>query len=129
MRNFFASLFGALIGIFLAFFLVVVIIIGMVTNAVNSIKEDKVVTVKSSSVLELRLNHAIRERTLAKPFHFRLAGEDEKVFTETVGLNDILADIDHASRDKSIKGIFLNLSDISAGSATVESIRTALEKF
>jgi protease-4 len=129
MRNFFASLFGALIGIFLAFFLVVIIIIGMVTNAVNSIKQDKVVSVNPSSVLEIRLNHVIRERTLAKPFHFRLAGEDEKVFTETVGLNDILADIDHASRDKSIKGIFLNLSDIPAGSATVESIRAALEKF
>ncbi|HXB10701.1 MAG TPA: signal peptide peptidase SppA, partial [Bacteroidia bacterium] len=129
MRNFFASLFGALIGIFLAFFLVFIIVVGMITNAVNSIKQEKPVMLNSSSVLEIRLNHEIKERTLAKPFHFRLAGEDERVFTETVGLNDILADIDHASKDQSIKGIFLNLADISAGTATVESIRGALEKF
>ena len=50
MRNFFASLFGALIGIFLAFFLVFIIVVGMVTNAVNSVKEEKFTAVTTPSV-------------------------------------------------------------------------------
>lgn len=129
MRNFFASLFGALIGIFLAFFLVFIIIVGIVSNAVRTVKEEKITTVNSPSVLEIRLNHPLNERTLAKPFNFRLDGDEERIFTETSGLNDILADIDHASKDDAIKGIFLNLSDIPAGIANIETIRRALEKF
>jgi protease-4 len=129
MRNFFASLFGALIGIFLAFFLVFIIIIGMATHAMHSFKEGKTVTVKPSSILEIKLNHPIAERTMAKPFNFHLGDEEDKVITETVGLNDILADIRHASTDNAIKGIFLNLSEVPTGIATLETIRQALEKF
>lgn len=128
MRNFFASLFGALIGIFLAFFLVFIIVVGMITNAVRSVKEEKFTAVTTPSILEMKLNHPIHERTLAKPFNFRLDGED-KILTESSGLNDILADIDHASRDNNIKGIYMDLSDIPAGIATIETIRKALEKF
>lgn len=129
MRNFFASLFGALIGIFLAFFLVFIIIVGMITHAVHSFKEERVTIVHSPSVLEIKLNHPIPERTLAKPFNFRLDNDEEKVFTETAGLNDILLDIAHAAKDDAIKGIYLNLSDIPAGLATIETIRRALENF
>src|SRR5690348_5139683 len=99
MRNFFASLFGALIGIFLAFFLVVIIFVGMITHAVHKFQEEKVTTVHTPSVLEIRLNHPIAERTFDKPFHFKLDNDNEKVFTETAGLDDILLDIDHAAKD------------------------------
>jgi len=126
MRNFFASLFGALIGIFLAFFIVFIIIVGIIGNAVKSVKEEKPI-VASSSVLEIRLNHAIKERSPERSFNFRL--DDEKEFSETVGLNDIIADIRHAATDNSIKGIFLNLTEIPAGIATVENIRAELLKF
>lgn len=128
MRNFFASLFGSLLGIFLAFFLVFVIIMGIVTNAVRSVKEENVTAVTKPSVLEIRLNHVISERTQPSPFNLRLADDDQKII-ETSGLNDILADIKHAENDKKIKGIFLNLSDIPAGFATIETIRAELEKF
>ncbi|HXP52477.1 MAG TPA: hypothetical protein VN922_21170, partial [Bacteroidia bacterium] len=84
MRNFFASLFGALIGIFLAFFIVFIIIVGMIGNAVKSIKEEKPI-VASSSVLEIRLNHAVKERSPERSFNFRL-DDNEKDFSETVGL-------------------------------------------
>ncbi len=128
MRNFFASLFGALIGIFLAFFLVFIIVVGIVTNAVRSVKEEKITAVTTPSVLEIRLNHIINERTQPKPFNLRLPDDDERL-EETSGLNDILADIKHAAKDREIKGIFLNLSDIQAGFATIEAIRRGLEKF
>src|ERR1700722_4924676 len=127
MRNFFASLFGALIGIFLAFFIVCVVVVGMIGNAIKSVKEEKP-TVAPSSVLEIRLNHAVKERTSEKSFNFKL-DDNDKILTENSGLNDIIADIRHAATDNSIKGIYLNLTDVSAGIATVENIRTELIKF
>ncbi len=127
MRNFFASLFGALIGIFLAFFIVCVVVVGMIGNAIKSVKEEKP-TVAPSSVLEIRLNHQVKERTSEKSFNFKL-DDNEKIFTENSGLTDIIADIRHAATDKFIKGIYLNLTDVSAGIATVENIRSELVKF
>lgn len=127
MRNFFASLFGALIGIFLAFFIVFVVIIGMITNAVKTIKQEKP-TVYANSVLEIKLNHDIKERTTEKPFSLKM-DENERVYTENSGLNDIIADIRHAATDNSIKGIYLNIDDVPAGMATIESIRAELMKF
>lgn len=129
MKNFFASLLGTLVGMFLAFFLFFIILVGIMSHAVHSYKAKEAVTVPASAVLEIRLNHTISERTLSKPFNLRFDNSDDKVFTETVGLNDILADIDHAAKDAKIKGIFLNLSDIPAGMATIETIRKALAKF
>ncbi|MGP8217783.1 MAG: signal peptide peptidase SppA [Bacteroidia bacterium] len=127
MRNFFASLFGALIGILLAFFITIIIIIGIVSNAVKSVKEEKPV-IAASSVLEIKLNHVIKERTTEKTFNFRL-DDNERIFSENSGLNDIIADIRHAATDSHIKGIFLDLSTMPAGIATVETIRSALMKF
>lgn len=101
----------------------------MVTHAVNSFKEEKVTHLTTPTILEIRLDHAVAERTLSKPFNFKWDDEYEKTFTETVGLNDIIADIDHAAKDPAIKGIYLNLSTVSAGIATVETVRKQLEKF
>jgi len=129
MRIFFASLFGALIGIFLAFFLVFIVVVGIITHAVSAFKEDKVTRVTTPSILEIRLDHEVSERTLSKPFSFKWDDEYEKTFTETIGLNDIIADIDHAAKDSAIKGIFLNLTVVPAGIATIETIRKELEKF
>ncbi|HWY98130.1 MAG TPA: S49 family peptidase, partial [Bacteroidia bacterium] len=129
MRNFFASLFGALIGIFLAFFIVFIIIVGMIGNAVKSVKENKAVTISSPSVLEIRLNHAIKERSSEKSFNFSSMDEKDKIFSENSGLNDIIADIRHAATDNAIKGIYLNFTDVPAGIATIENIRAELMKF
>ncbi len=128
MRNFFASLFGALIGIFLAFFLIFIFVVGMVNSAVKSIKKDSTTITSSSSVLEIRLSHEIKERSPERSFNFKL-DDNEKVFTENSGLNDIILDIQHAATDNSIKGIFLDLSDVPSGIATVENIRNELLKF
>jgi protease-4 len=128
MRNFFASLFGALIGIFLALFLIFIIAVGMIHTAVKSIQEEHATISSSASVLEIRLSHEIKERSPERSFNFKL-DDNEKVFTESSGLNDIILDIQHAATDNSIKGIFLNLSDVPSGIATIEDIRNALLKF
>jgi protease-4 len=129
MKNFFASLLGALIGVFIALFVAFLIGVGVITVMVSSFKTKEVTRITTPSVLEIRLNHPIAERSAGKPFSFNFDKDEEKTFTETVGLNDIVADIQHAAKDSLIKGIYLNLSDIKAGLATLETIRAELEKF
>ena len=101
----------------------------MIGNAVKSVKENKAVTISSPSVLEIRLNHAIKERSSEKSFNFSSMDEKDKIFSENSGLNDIIADIRHAATDNAIKGIYLNFTDVPAGIATIENIRAELMKF
>src|SRR5581483_7438537 len=118
MKNFLGSLLGALIGVFIAFFIVFLVGVGIIAATVASFKTKEVTRLTTSSILEIRLNHPIAERTLEKPFHFKWDKDEEKTFTETVGLNDIIADIQHAEKDSLIKGIYLNLGNVTAGLAT-----------
>jgi protease-4 len=46
-----------------------------------------------------------------------------------MGLTEILENIKKAKKDKNIKGIYLNLTELSAGVATLEEIRNALLDF
>ncbi len=100
----------------------------MISSAVKSFKTEKPNVVSPSSVLEIRLNKAVRERSDERGFDFNL-GDGEKRFTENSGLNDIIADIRHAATDNNIKGIYLNLGDVPSGLATVEAVRNELAKF
>ena len=52
-----------------------------------------------------------------------------KEFIKQLGLNDILRNIEKATKDDNIKGIYLDLSQIHTGIATVEEIRNALVEF
>ena len=45
------------------------------------------------------------------------------MYDETMGLNQILRDLDKAKTDENIEGIFMNLGVVSAGIATLGEIR------
>lgn len=128
MRNFFASMFGALLGILIAFFIVCITLIAIFHDKMKRLSQPYTETLSSPSVLVIRLNHPIGERTPPKPFELNF-DEDDRALTEKSGLNDILLSIHHAAKDNAIKGIYLNLSDVSAGFATLEAIRNELLKF
>ncbi|MFM9028608.1 MAG: signal peptide peptidase SppA, partial [Bacteroidota bacterium] len=78
-------------------------------------------------VLQLDLNREITERTSKNPLESLQFGSIDD--WKTLGLNDIIKNIDKAKRDTRIKGIFLNMSSVQAGGATIEEIRTALIDF
>ncbi len=113
---------GFVLGIIVLFFL----FIGIVSIAVSSLGKEKV-SIADNSVLHLTLDQPVAERTSANPFD----KFDFNSFSSTKqpGLNDILAEIDKASRDPKIKGIYLDVSTIQAGFAATEEIRNALLNF
>lgn len=118
-----ASALGVIISVFLLFFLIATIIGGIVSSA----SEDKHKTIEANSVLMLKLDYMIAERTSKNPFEQFNFNTFES--NKTTGLNDILKAIKGAEENENIKGIYLNLSVSPNDYATLEAIRTELINF
>ncbi|MCT4602016.1 MAG: S49 family peptidase, partial [Marinifilum sp.] len=119
----FASILGVIVGGLLLLFLGIMIIAGIASMA------DKPVTVKNKSILEIKLSKELADRGADNPFEeLDIPGSGNS----TIGLNTVLESIEKAKTDENIKGIYLNISDISAnfgGIASIEEIRNKLKEF
>ncbi len=125
MKIFWKAFLASLLAILVGSFLLILLLIGTI-SALTSFK-DQIVTIKSQSMLVLKLDGKIVERKSNNPFEdLELPGI--KV-SSTTGLNQILSCIEKAKTDSRIKGIYLELSEINSGYATVEEIRNALLDF
>ncbi|MBU2650272.1 MAG: signal peptide peptidase SppA [Bacteroidetes bacterium] len=126
MKQFFKFMFASMLGTVLTLVIVFFIIMGMIT-AFISMADQQTVMVDQNTVLKITLDQPIPERTPKSPFgNYDMASQE---FKKPVGLNDILANIEKATRDEKIKGIFMNPSMIPAGIATIREIRDALQEF
>ena len=125
MKIFWKAFLASLLAIVVATILLIVILVGVI-SAVTSFN-DQAITIKEQSLLILKLDGRIVERKSNNPFEgLELPGIKTSA---TIGLNQIFSCIEKAKTDNRIKGIYLELSDISAGYATVEEIRNALIDF
>ena len=127
MRQFFKFLFASMLGFVLGSILLIFILVGIISAAVNSFDDEKVTDVKSNSMLFLDFEKPIVDRASKNPFeniNFNTFESDP-----SVGLNTILESLHKAKEDKNIKGIYMELSTINSGIATVEEIRNALLDF
>ncbi|MCX6290853.1 MAG: signal peptide peptidase SppA [Bacteroidetes bacterium] len=126
MKQFFKFMFASMLGVFLSliilFFISLFILFGILSMA-----KDGAPSVDNNSILEITLDHPVKERTSKNPFE----GMNFNSFKseQDLGLNDILKNIDKAKNDSRIKGIFLNLSTFQGGISTAEEIRNALIDF
>jgi len=123
MKNFLSSLLATIIGILIMTIVVVLIFIGIV--AASTAGETP--RVEENSLLVAKLKAPIADRADENPFTRFLSGN--LMGEDMMGLDQILKDIDKAEKDENIKGIFLKLSSIQAGIATVGEIRDALLDF
>ena len=125
MKIFWKAFFASLLAIIVASFLMIFILVGMI-SAITSFK-DQTVTIKNQSLLLLKLDSRIVERKSNNPFEdFEILGIKA---ANTTGLNQILSCLEKAKTDDRIKGVYLELSDINSGYATIEEIRNALIDF
>lgn len=123
MKQFLKYVLATLTGLILfclLFFFLFAVLLG------NAFKKD-VVTVKNNSVLRIELKMPIAERSDNNPF--RNLNLTTLKASKQPGLNDIIANIEKASKDENIKGILLNLNSFEAGYATATEIRNALVQF
>ncbi len=126
----FASMLGTFITIMLASIISMIIFFAMLTSIITSASEStqtKVAYVKPNSVLHVKLDYPIADRASGNPFE----NIDFNTFevNEGLGLGTILETIKAAKTDDKIKGIYLDLTTLRVGMASLEEIRKALVDF
>lgn len=126
MKQFFKFMFASMLGTFLLMTISGLICMGMLLSIISAAEADKV-PVKDNSVLVMKLDEPIYDRSSNNPFE--TIDFSTMKSNRTPGLNEILDEIKYAATDDKIKGIYLELSALNAGMATVEEIRNALLEF
>lgn len=113
-------------GFVLSGILLFVIFLIMIVSMVSTSSEKKII-VKDNSILEIKLNREISERSSKNPFdNLDVTSMKSK---KNLGLYDIVTAIKCAANDDKIKGIYLNISGIRAGISDIEEIRNAIIEF
>ena len=120
-----AAFLGTLIALVATFF----IKLGVVSSMISAMSKptETSTTVKPNSVLQMKLDYAIPDRTTDNPFGGINFNTMES--QDMTGMNDILRNIEHAKTDDNIKGIYLELSSIPTSTATLQEIRSKLLEF
>lgn len=120
-----AAFIGTLIALLINFFVKIGVISSIIKN--SSKDTETATTVKPNSVLYMKLDYEIADRTSENEF----AGIDFNTMEskDVTGLNQILANIENAKTDANIKGIYLELSSIPTSTATLQEIRNKLIEF
>lgn len=127
MKQFFKFMLATIVGVIISSVLLLFIGIGIIGAIVAAAGDDEVKEIAANSVLELKLDYGINERTSKNPFEqFNFSTFEGN---RTSGLNDILKAIQGAKENTNIKGIYLNLTISPNDYATLEAIRTALIDF
>jgi protease-4 len=125
MKSFFKYLLASILGVIIASLIIFFITVGIFSALLAS--QDKPVDIKSNTILWLKLNQPISDRKPSLPtlvYNLTNFGAENQL-----GLNDILNNISKARHDTNIRGIYLELSQLKTGIATVEEIRNALLNF
>ncbi len=120
-----AAFLGTLIALVVNFFIKV----GVVTSMISSLstETETISKPKPNSVLYMKLNYDIPDRTTDNPFSAINFQTMESL--DATGLNDILRNIERAKTDPNIKGIYMEQSSIPTSTATLQEIRDKLIEF
>ena len=122
MRQFFKFMFASCLGVILAGVLLSLISIGIVASIAS--QADKPKGVKPNTVLRLTLEQPVPEQTNnleMNPFDLK----NQYI----LGLSDMIQSIEYAKTDDRVQGIYLEMKQISIGSATAGALREALADF
>jgi len=121
-----AAFLGTLIALVINFFIKVGVVSSMISSFSKSDTETTT-TVKPNSVLYMKLDYEIPDRSVDNPFgSLDFSSMESK---DATGMTTILHNIDHAKNDPNIKGIYMELSSIPTSTATLQEIRDKLIEF
>jgi len=124
MKSFLKYVLATIVGFLLVNVILFLLFLGIIASITPSEKPPKI---KPNSILHLKLDYAINERTDDNPFKsFSFTNFNTQ---KNLGLNEILFNIHKAAEDPNIKAIYLDVTNLQAGLATIEEIRNAILTF
>lgn len=126
MKQFFKFMFASMAGYLLVVIIFFLIAMAIIASAVSLTQKEEV-SINKGTVLQLKFDEAVPERSPAGPIAFSQSSFFSK--TTTPGLLETLDLIKKASTDENISGILLDLSEVPSGMATLEEIRDELIAF
>ena len=112
---------AVMIGGIISIIVFTIVFIGVI-GSIFDFEEPKL-DVKNNTVLHLKLNGTITERSTNELSQLNLS------LNQTDGLSDLLFGINKARSDSRIKGIFIELSNVDCGISTANEIRDAIRDF
>ncbi len=124
MRQFLKFVFASFIGSMLFVGLMVLFLIGTITAIGAS--ADKKVSIADDSVLHLTLDKELVDRTQQSDLDLDFV---PFMGMGKMDLNSVLNSLENAKTDPKVKGIFLDLTTVSGGYATLREIREKLLDF
>lgn len=122
MKQFFKFMFASMLGTFLVLMILFFLTVGIIAGIVAATSSDEVV-IEKNTMLVLKFDRTIADRAPKMPLLGMYGTEKYS------GLTDILKNLKKAKKDKSIAGIWLDLSMVPANMATTEEIREGLLDF
>ena len=127
MKSFFKYVLATIVGTLIVGIIFFFISMGIISAFVSIATKEKVIQIKDNSVLYLTLDKPILDRKPVLPlFNFNLPSLKPQPI---IGLTELINNIDKAKEDPKIEGIYLELTNLAAGVATVDEIRNALLDF
>lgn len=127
MKQFLKFTLATIVGIIITTLLGILILFGIVGAVAGS--KESVTELKPNSVYEIKLEGNLIDRSEDDPFSAALAEAMGTSSEKTMGLDDLLANIEKAKSDANIVGIYLNGGSLSGGFASFKEIRNALLDF
>ncbi|HEX2867360.1 MAG TPA: signal peptide peptidase SppA [Ignavibacteriales bacterium] len=128
MKQFFKFMFASMLGTFLVIVISGVLFFTFLAILVSGLQREKTETIPSHSVLVVKLDYPVGERSSQNPFSGFSFGSFE--VSRKPGLNDIIKNIRKAKTDSDIDGIYLDLNNfMPGGMAAIEAIRRELTDF
>ncbi|MFN3875752.1 MAG: signal peptide peptidase SppA, partial [Flavobacteriales bacterium] len=127
MRQFFKFMLASMLGTLVVGVVLLLLFFGMVAAVAAGFgSKGKPVSIKDGSVLQLTFDAELSDRGRDDDIAFDLGPLQAK---RTIGLNQVLRVLERAKADDRIEGVFLDLSAVSGGFATLREIRAKLVEF
>jgi len=127
MKQFLKFTLATIVGIFIASLLSILIFFAVIGAIAGS--KDTTTVLKPNSIYEIELKGNLVDRSQDDPFSAAFAEAMGNKSETTIGLDDLLANIQKAKNDANIVGIYLKGGSLSGGIASIKEIRKALIDF
>ena len=127
MKQFLKFTLATIVGIFITTLLGILILFAVIGAVAG--KSETTTVLKPNSVYEIDLEGTLIDRSKDDPFSAAFADAMGQSATASIGLDDILSNIEKAKKDANIVGIYLKGGSLFGGFASIKEIRNALIDF